>query len=90
MQIDIPPAEQQKLAAKAIAAGFDDVEAYVAEHVLALAHYGPEVLAPMTDAELQASLAMCDESMAQIDRGEGISVEESRRKTFEALDQQMQ
>ena len=86
MQIDLPSSEQNRLAALAAEAGYESVERFATEHLLALAHNPKEAeFAPLTDEELKVSLAMCDESMAQIDRGEGLTVEEARKETINQL-----
>lgn len=72
MEINIPPAEQARLAQHAAAAGYDDVERYVKDHVLAIAHYPtPIEMPPLSDKELQASLEMCDRGMAEAEAGKG-------------------
>lgn len=63
---------EERLAAHARSAGYDDVQQYAAEQLAALAHQPtPEELPALSDAELQASLAMCDAGMAEADAGGG-------------------
>jgi hypothetical protein len=71
MQIDIPPAEAEKLERRAAAAGFDSAEKYVTEFVLTLAERPDalELFAPMTDDELAASLALIDRGMEDVKAG---------------------
>ena len=72
MEINIPPAEQARLAQHAAAAGYDDVQRYVMDHVLAIAHHPtPLELTPPSEQELQASLEMCDRGMAEAEAGKG-------------------
>jgi len=68
MQIDIPQSEQVLLARQATAAGFDNVERYVTEHVRAL------VYQPTAD-EIAENLARLERADASIDAGHGIDVE---------------
>jgi len=42
-------------------------------------------LPPMSEEELQASLAMCDRGMAEIEAGQGMGIEEAERRTLERL-----
>ncbi len=87
MQIDIPQSEQDRLAQHA-AAGYDDVERYAAEHLVALAHQPtPDELPQLAEEELQASLAMCDESMAEFEAGGGLSIGEARELSLQRLRQ---
>lgn len=88
MQIDIPPDEAEKLARYAMAAGFDSVERYVTEFVLTLAESSSveELFPTLTDDEMAASLAMVDLGREQINRGEGISVDEARQRSLDKLD----
>ena len=88
MRIDIPQSEHQRLAQHAIEAGFTDVQRYVREHVLALAHQ-PSVaeFPPLGSDELKASLDMIDHSMAEIDAGGGMSMEEARQLSLKRLQQ---
>lgn len=72
MQINIPQAEQQRLAVLASAAGYDDVQGYVTEQVLALAHQTtPDESPELTPEQLAASLAQCDKAMAEAEAGKG-------------------
>ncbi len=84
MKIDIPPTEQDRLVQHAAAAGYDNVERYAAEHLVALAQEPtPEELAPLSEEELQASLAMCDESVAQFDAAKGLSITEAHQLSLQ-------
>ena len=74
MLIEIPQTEQTLLASVAKAAGYESVQQYVTEHVLALAYQETPAL---SREELQENLEMCDRSMAQIDAGEGIDAKEA-------------
>jgi len=87
MQIDIPTTEAKKLESHAAAAGYDNVEKYVTEFVLALAGQpnAAEHFALLTDDELSASLAMLDRGMEQIRSGQGLSVEDARRHSLQQL-----
>ncbi len=89
MEIDIPQAEQQKLNLLAQAAGFDNVERYVTEHVLALVrHSSDEELELLSPDDLKASLAVCDQSMTELEAGKGLSLEEARKQTIAQLTRQ--
>lgn len=91
MQINIPAPEQQRLTEQAKAAGYDDVERYVTEHVMALAHHPTSAeLQPLSDDELQASLAACDRSMTEFSEGKGLSVKAARQLTQERLSRESQ
>ena len=87
MQLDIPPSESAKLACQASAAGFPNVEQYVTQFVLTLADRSDQdqVLPPLADDELAASLAMVDQGLAEIDAGKGLSVDEARRRAHDNL-----
>ena len=61
------------------------MEAYVAEHVLAQARLGALGTVQLTDSELRASLAICDEGMAQAGAGEGLRVDESLARNRDRL-----
>jgi hypothetical protein len=88
MQIDIPQGAQARLAQLAVDAGYQSVELFVTEHVLALAHYPRVVnLGPLSEEELRASLDSCDRGMAEIDAGGGRDAREAlleigRRRGF--------
>ena len=88
MQIDIPQTEQQRLAIHAAEAGYDDVQLFVTEHVLALAQQ-PSVdeLPKLTPQELEESLAMIDKSMAEFEAGGGLTLEQARQRTLERFQQ---
>lgn len=87
MQLNIPPHEFEQLARHAAAAGFASVETYVTQFVIQLAQRpeADKLLAPLTDAELAASLATIDRSMAEIDAGQGLALHEARRQSLEKL-----
>ena len=87
MQLKIPSHEIEKLTQHATAAGFGSVESYVTQFVLALAERPntKEVFAPLKDDELAASLAMIDRGIAEIGAGQGMSLDEARRRTRENI-----
>jgi hypothetical protein len=87
MQIDLSNDTTEKLAGQATAAGFSSVEQYVTEfvHVLAERPSVDEVFAPLIDKELAASLAMIHRGIEQIRSGEGLNVEEARRRSLASL-----
>jgi hypothetical protein len=88
MQINIPPSEQDRLSQQAVAAGFSDVESYAAVHLLALAQEPtPEEMASLSEEEMQASLTMCDTSMAELEAGKGLSIGEAREFSLQRLRQ---
>lgn len=78
MEIDLPATDQQTLASLATQAGFDSVELYAAAYLAEFAqHHAVAELPPMTDADLQASLAMCDRGMEEAKAGRGRDFRES-------------
>jgi len=83
MHLNIPPHKTEELTRHATAAGFASVEKYVTQFVLTLAERPCEdkVFAPLADDEMTVSLAMIDRGMAEIDAGNGMSLEEARRRT---------
>ena len=86
MQIDLPQDDQKKLSVLAAEAGFDSVEHYVAEHLRSLAHHPSAAeFAPLTEEDLQESLAMCDRGMEEAAAGKGMTVSEAHRDTLERL-----
>jgi len=88
MQIDIPKTEHERLAQQAAAAGYADVELYATEHLLALAQEPtPGELPPLAEDELQASLAMCNESMAEFEAGQGLTINEAHNLSLRRLRQ---
>ena len=66
----------------AVEAGFDSVEHFAAEHLRTLAHY-PSLaeMKPLTEEELQESLAKCDRGMAEFEAGGGVDA----RKALEDM-----
>lgn len=84
MNIDIPPDQRQKLTEHATAAGFDSVERYVTEFVLTLADRptAKQIFTPLSDDELNASLAGIDQCMKQINAGQGLSVEQAHARSL--------
>ncbi|MEO0531294.1 MAG: hypothetical protein AAF266_12075 [Planctomycetota bacterium] len=76
MQIKLTPAEEAEIRRQASAVGYKDPGRYLVDVVI----NPSDALVPMTDAELKASLAMCDRSMAEIDAGLGMTLEEAREK----------
>lgn len=88
MNVDLPSTTEKRLAQQASDAGYDDVATFVADHLTAIAsHPLSDEFAPLSDAELAASLTVCDESMTQIDRGEGLPVAQAHRLTVDELRQ---
>jgi len=87
MQIDIPSQEAKQLAQQATAAGFPSVEKYVTELLLTLAErpHIEQLFPPLSPDDLEASLSMIDLGRKQIAAGEGMSVEEARRRSLELL-----
>ena len=75
MRINISSAEEKQLHELAEVAGFDSVEGFVTEQVLAL-------IRP-TSEELSDSLRQCDQSMEEAARGEGRDFRESLRSIRE-------
>ncbi|TWT38635.1 hypothetical protein [Blastopirellula retiformator] len=72
MQIDISPADWQKLEQLAKDTGFESVESLIGEHVRFLAnHESARDILSLDDDELAASAAMCDCGMAELDAGRG-------------------
>jgi len=86
MQIELPQSEQERLAQHAAAAGYDDVERYAAEHLLALAQEPtPDELPPLGDEELQASLEMIDAGIKEIVAGGGLTVDQARQQSLDQI-----
>ncbi len=81
MQINIPQPEQDRLVQHAAAAGYDDVERYATEHLLALAHQP----LPLSPAELQASVARCEKANAEMEAGGGRDAREALLEVGEEL-----
>lgn len=72
MRIEIPTTDQETLAALATEAGFETVERYAAAYLVEIAQqHALADLSRPTEAELRASLAMCDRGMAEANAGEG-------------------
>jgi hypothetical protein len=90
MNIDIPKAEQEQLAQYALAAGYADVASCVTEYIKALAYQAPDNFEPLSPIALEASLKSCDQSMAEFDRGEGLTAEQDRFQSLENLRQNQQ
>ncbi len=78
MQIDLPTADQVTLAALATEAGYDSVEHYVTEYLVEFAqHHAVANLPPLSEQEIRASLAMCDQGMAEARAGKGKDFQEA-------------
>lgn len=78
MHIELPIVAEHRLAAHAKAAGYDDVQLFVAQHLSALAHQPtPEELPKLCEKQLKDSLAMCDEGMAEAKVGGGQDAREA-------------
>jgi hypothetical protein len=84
MHINLSGHETELLSQRAAAAGFASADEYVAQFVHTLAQQ-PDVLAPLDDEELAASLAMIDQGMAEIRSGQGLTVDEARRQSLSLL-----
>lgn len=81
MKIDLSPIEEAEIRGLATAAGYESPERYLKDIALdAVAG-----IATQTDSELKASLAMIDKSMAEIDAGEGRTIEEAREALLGSL-----
>lgn len=86
MNLSIPADAVARLRTHAAAAGYADVERCVTDHVIHLASQpSNDELPPMSESELQASLAMIDRSMAEFEAGKGMSLDEARRASLERL-----
>ncbi|PQO44027.1 hypothetical protein [Blastopirellula marina] len=90
MQIDLSPADRQKLEQLAKETGFDSVESLVGEHLRFLANFesAREILA-LNERELSESLATCDRGIAELEAGAGQDAvtalqELGRRRGFSA------
>ena len=81
MEINIPQTEHQRLIQQANAAGYEDVQQYVTEHVRALAQKpsAERFYAPNSE-ELEASAALCDEAIQEIEDGKGIPFDEAMQQ----------
>ena len=92
MQIEIPDTEIAKLARLAQAAGFADVKNYVTTYVSALAEQSDAeaAVALLSKDELAQSLVVIDESMRQLDAGQGMSVDEAQQLTLTELQRRFQ
>jgi hypothetical protein len=84
MHINLSGHETELLGRQAAAAGFASADEYVAQFVHTLARQ-PDVLVPLDNDELAASLAMIDQGMAEIRSGQGLSVDEARRQSLSPL-----
>lgn len=87
MQIELSPSDQQKLAQQAAAHGYESVEDYalqlLSEAVQEINF--AEDAATLSETELQASLAECDRSMAQMDEGRSLTVEQAHQRSIQRL-----
>lgn len=88
MNIELPTRHVEQLNKQAVAAGYENVEAYVAYLLAGLAEHptAADIFAPLSEDELAASLATIDESRRQFEAGEGLSLEEAERRTLALLD----
>ena len=86
MTINISADEFGSLSAHAAAAGYSDVETYVSDFVRALAS-NPTAgsLLPLSQAELDESLANCDLGMEQIKSGKGLSIDQALERSANQL-----
>lgn len=81
MFIEISPQDQKILAGAAAAAGFDATEHFLSEHIHALAVQAqPEGI--LSEAELEQSLAMCDQGLRDIENGDVITIEQALDETL--------
>lgn len=72
MQIEISPTAEKRLATVAAAAGYEDVQGYVAKHLLVLAdQVTADQLPELTSGELESSLRQCDRAMDEAQAGKG-------------------
>ncbi|MAT72050.1 MAG: hypothetical protein CMJ58_21300 [Planctomycetaceae bacterium] len=80
MQINLATADQLALAALAKAAGFEDVEGYASAYLseLVSCHVQADA-AGVAGEELQASLAMCDQGLAELNAGKGKDLRQAVR-----------
>ena len=78
MKVDLPTDAETRLAEHAKAAGYDDVERYAAEHLLAIAQQ-PMLceLGPLTGQARAESLAMIEEGEADLAAGRTRDVREA-------------
>jgi hypothetical protein len=87
MVIDIPQDAVETLSVRAHRAGFDSVESYVAAHVVEFASNDScddEEFARLSESELRASVAMLDQSMADLAAGKD---EDFRKVLAEIVDE---
>lgn len=73
MQIDLLPEEEAEIRRQAAAVGYDSPERYLVD----LAIKPEAVMRPLSDAELRASVAMCDRGMQDADAGRGVTMREA-------------
>jgi hypothetical protein len=85
MHINLTGHETEILGRQAAAAGFATADEYVTHFVHTLAQSPEHVLAPLSDEELAASLAMIDQGMTEILAGSGLTVEGARQLSLSQL-----
>ena len=91
MQIDIPFTEEKRLIEQAAAQGYASVEAYASELLVQVAQSGARsAFAPLTDEEMEASLAMIERSLAEFEAGKGLTLDQARERTLRRMAQQQQ
>lgn len=72
----------------AIRCGYEGIDRFVADYIADLTRQdSDEELAPMSEKELQASIAMIEQSMEDIAAGRVYTVAEARRISLERLRQ---
>lgn len=77
IEISVSEATENRLGELARAFGYESTEAFVSDHLATLSGQpASQELAPPSESELAETLAMLDESMAQIDAGQGLTVEQ--------------
>ncbi len=86
MTIHLPEARLSQLSVLASNAGYESVEEFVSDHLVALAEQqNPADLEPMSEEEMQASLEMIDRGMEDIAAGRYYTLEEARRRSLAKL-----
>lgn len=86
IEINLAQDTEDRLRLLAAEHGFATTEAFVAKYLEVLAEQSnASQSAPMTSAELTTSLERIDESMAQIDSGEGLTIDQAREALLRPL-----
>lgn len=89
MLIEVSEEATRRLQQHAAEAGYDSVEKYASDHLLAIAQQPViDELPPMTEEELQHSAALCDQGMEDAREGRTMSVEEARQRLTSRLGKQ--